>query len=242
MITEETSTIAWGSNLLTYTIRRSARRKKTVALKVEPKGGVLVLAPADCPTDEIDDIVTRKAEWIMQKLQLLRETPAPAAPREFATGESVSYLGRQYHLRIDSSAPGEARLAGEWIHVPTPAGSLQGAYARAALIAWFQRQAAKRIKERVEFWRLRVGVPMPPVVIANQRKRWGSCNRHGAIRLNWRLVQAPMRLIDYVVVHELVHILHQNHSREYWQAVGRVLPDYEKRREELKRLGGDFFW
>ncbi len=242
MNAEETSTIAWGSNLLTYTIRRSARRKKTVALKVEPKGTLVVLAPADCPTDEIDDIVTRKAEWVMQKLQHLREMPSAAAPREFVTGESVSYLGQQYRLKIDSSAVGEARLVGEWIHVPVPDGSLKEAYARAALIGWFQRQAAKRIRERVEFWRLRVGVSMPSVVIANQKKRWGSCNRHGAIRLNWRLVQAPMRLIDYVVVHELVHILHQNHSREFWQETGRVLPDYKERREELKRLGGDFFW
>ena len=78
---------------------------------------------------------------------------------------------------------------------------------------------------------------MPRVIVADQQKRWGSCNHRGTIRLNWRIIQAPMRLIDYVVVHELVHLLHRGHGRDYWQAVGRVMPDYERRREELRQCG-----
>ena len=101
-------------------------------------------------------------------------------------------------------------------------------HVRAALVAWFRRHAAERLPERVAAWRAKAGVGMPHVVIADQQKRWGSCDRNGTIRLNWRIIQAPMRLVDYVVVHELVHLRHPGHGREYWQAVGRVLPDYER--------------
>ena len=83
---------------------------------------------------------------------------------------------------------------------------------------------------------------MPRVVIADQQKRWGSCNRNGIIRLNWRIIQAPMRLVDYVVVHELVHLRHGGHGRDYWKAVGRVMPDYERRREDLRQRGVDLAW
>ena len=86
------------------------------------------------------------------------------------------------------------------------------------------------------------GGPMPRVVIANQQKRWGSCDQNGTIRLNWRIIQAPMRLVDYVVVHELVHLRHRGHGRDYWQAVGRVMPDYERRREDLKQRGVSLAW
>ena len=81
-----------------------------------------------------------------------------------------------------------------------------------------------------------LGTPVPRVIVADQQKRWGSCNQRGTIRLNWRIIQAPMRLIDYVVVHELVHLRHRGHGRDYWQAIGRVMPDYERRREELRQV------
>ena len=91
-------------------------------------------------------------------------------------------------------------------------------------------------------WRPKAGVPLPRVIVAKQRRRWGSCDQRGTIRLNWRIIQAPMRLVDYVVVHELVHLRHRGHGRDYWQAVGRVMPDYERRREDLTRYGPSFSW
>ena len=135
-----------------------------------------------------------------------------------------------------------AKLRGGWLHVPAPAGVEQAAHVRAALVAWLRRHAAARLPERVEAWRAKAGVAMPRVVVADQRKRWGSCDRSGTIHLNWRIIQAPMRLVDYVVVHELVHLRHRGHGRDYWRAVGRVMPDYERRREELRRYGAGLAW
>ncbi len=81
---------------------------------------------------------------------------------------------------------------------------------------------------------------MPRVVIVDQQKPWGSCDRHGTIRLNWRIIQAPMHLDDYVIVHELVHLRYRGHGPDYWHALGCNMPDYERRREELRRRGNGF--
>ena len=86
------------------------------------------------------------------------------------------------------------------------------------------------------------GVKMPRVVISDQRRRWGNSDRSGTIRLNWRIIQAPMRLVDYVVVHELVHLRHRAHGRRYWRALGRVMPDYARRREDLRQRGVELAW
>ena len=91
-------------------------------------------------------------------------------------------------------------------------------------IAWFRRHASERLLEPVEAWRSKVGVAMPPVVVSDQQKRWGTCDRNGTIRLNWRIMQTPMRLIDYVVVHELVHLRHRGHDRGYANAASIESP------------------
>ena len=186
----------------------------------------------------------RKAAWIVQRLRHVQSHDPSPPPREFVSGESVQYLGRHYRLKVHSNETGEAKLRGGWLHVPAPApvGREQTLRVRAALVSWFRRHAAERLPERVEAWRAKAGVEMPRVVIADQQKRWGSCDRNGTVRLNWRIIQAPMRLVDYVVVHELVHLRHRGHGHDYWQALGRVMPDYERRREDLRQRGGGLAW
>ena len=242
MTATETSEVIWGGTQLPYTIRRSARRKKTVAVTVDPAGGVVLLAPEHLTPDELDGIVARRAEWIVRRLRHAESHGPLPSPREFVSGESVRYLGRHYRLKVQPHASGEAKLHGGWLHVPAPEGARQTVQIRDAVITWFRRHAAKRLPERVAAWRARAGVPMPPVLISNQQKRWGSCDRNGTIRINWRIIQAPMRLVDYVVVHELVHLRHRGHGRDYWQALGRVMPDYERRREDLRRCGAGLAW
>ena len=242
MTSTETSAITWGETQVVYTIRRSARRKKTVAVTVDPTGGVLLVAPEHFATSRLDAVVRRKAAWIVQRLRRVQSHDPPLSPREFVSGESVLYLGRHYRLKVHPNESGDAKLRGSWLHVSVPAGALQTAHVRAALVSWLRRHAAERLPERVEAWRPKAGVAMPPVIIADQQKRWGSCDRTGTIRLNWRIIQAPMRLVDYVVVHELVHLRHRGHGRDYWQAVGRVMPDYERRRDDLRQRGVEWAW
>ena len=238
----ETSAITWGDTRLPYAIRRSGRRKKTVAVTVDPSGEVLLVAPEHFSIGRLDAVVRRKAAWIVQRRRRVQSHDPPPAPREFVSGETVLYLGRHYRLKVHANGIGEARLRGGWLHVPAPAGAQQTAHVRAALVSWLRGHAAERLPERVAAWRLRAGVAMPRVVIADQQKRWGSCDRNGTIRFNWRIIQAPMRLVDYVVVHELVHLQYRGHGRDYWQALGRVMPDYERRREDLRQRGSELAW
>ena len=238
----ETSAITWGDTRVEYAIRRSARRKKTVAVTVDPAGGVLLVAPEHFTTSRLDAVVRRKAAWIVQRRRHVEAHDPPLSPREFVSGESVLYLGRHYRLKVHRRETGDAKLRGGWLHVPAPAGAGQTAAVRSALVTWLRRHAAERLPERVAAWRAKAGVAMPRVVIADQQKRWGSCDRNGTIRLNWRIIQAPMRLVDYVVVHELVHLRHRGHGRDYWQALGKIMPDYERRREDLRQRGVGLAW
>ena len=242
MTVPERSVVSWGNTQMPYTIRRSTRRRKTVTVSVDSHGDVLLAAPTDFPTPELDAMVRRKAVWIEKQIRRVKSQDAPPGQREFVSGESVLYLGRHYRLRVCPHSRGPAKLQGRWLQVPAGADEGHPDLVRTALIAWFRLRAEERLPERVDAWYARVGVPMPPVLVANQRRRWGSCDRHGTIRLNWRIVQAPMRLVDYVVVHELAHLRHHGHGRDYWQAVECVLPDYERRRKELRTLGNRLIW
>ncbi|MDP6374107.1 MAG: SprT family zinc-dependent metalloprotease [Vicinamibacterales bacterium] len=242
MTTPETSAITFGDTRVPYTIRRSTRRRKTVAVSVDPNEGVLLVAPAGLATTRLDSVVRQKARWIIRRLRQIQSNGTPLALREFVSGESVVYLGRHYRLKVAPHGTVEAKLRGGWLHVAVPRGSRDTALIRQAVVSWFRQHAAERFPERVEAWRRKVGVPMPRVMTVEQRKRWGSCDQRGTIRLNWRIIQAPMRLVDYVVVHELVHLRYRGHGRDYWQALGKVMPDYERRREELRRLGSRLAW
>ena len=179
MTATETSAVAWGGTNLPYTIRRSARRKKTVAVTVDPSGAVLLVAPEHLTTEELDGIVSRKAEWIVRRLRRAESHGPSLAPREFVSGESVLYLVRHYRLKVHSKECGDAKLRGGWLHVSAPAGPQQTALVRDAVVAWFRCHAAKRLPERVAAWRSKAGVQIPRVIVSNQQKRWGSCDRNG---------------------------------------------------------------
>jgi predicted metal-dependent hydrolase len=113
--------------------------------------------------------------------------------------------------------------------------------ARAALVDWYRRLAASRLPEDTARWAQKLGVAVPRVIVSEPEKRWGSCSK-GVVRLNWRILQAPVSLIDYVVAHEVTHLLHEDHSRTFWATLGRVMPDYEARKVRLRELGPSLVW
>ena len=174
-----------------------------------------------------------------------RETLPAERPREIVSGETCLYLGRQYRLRLRASP--EVRpltLRAGWLELPVPpsmAGPQQAAYARAALMDWYTKRAREHLPVWAEEWAQKAGVELRDVRIADQAKRWGSCSK-GVLRLNWRILQAPRRLVDYVVAHEVVHVLHEHHGAEFWAALGMLIPDYEARRERLRVLGRELVW
>jgi predicted metal-dependent hydrolase len=237
MMAIERSEVRFGLTAIPYVVRRSQRRG-TVSIAIDPSMGVLLTAPQATPIARLDRVVHDKARWIVERLR--RGPVERAAPREFVNGETFLYLGRQYRLKIASGAVTRVALTGGRLVVTVPVGS--AAAVRKAVAAWYRHHAAERLPERAAIWAEKMGVPVPVVLIRDQRRRWGSCDPKGNLRFNWRIGQAAMRLLDYVVAHELVHLAHRKHTAAFWSALGKVMPDYEARREALRGIGARLEW
>lgn len=242
----EENTVQWGTTTITYALRWSLARRKTVSIAVEPRGSVVVTAPRGTPEQRISEVVRSRAQWILGRVKATSDLPPAPPAREFVNGETFLYLGRQYRLKLVDGAPVHPlALRGGWLELPIP-GDLRrehrAPYARAALVDWYRRRATAKLPRIVAVWAPRVGVEPAKVAIAEQQKRWASCDRHGVLRLNWRIVQASTSLVEYVVAHELVHLLHPDHTREFWATLGRVMPDYDGRKRRLRDVGAGVGW
>ena len=239
----ERSAVQWGKTSIPYAIKRTSRRK-TVALTIEPAGKLIVSAPAGVATSKLDNVVHAKAHWVVTRLRQVQKLDAPT-PKEFVSGETFLYLGRQYRLKVLKSAEsGTATMERGFLHVPVDLslnGQDRAEQVRAAVIRWYSEHALERLQERVEWWSAKLEVSIPQVLIREQAKRWGSCSP-GVVRFNWRIIQAPMRLLDYVVAHELVHLLHPDHGKAFWSRLGRIMHDYQPRRTALSNIGSNFIW
>jgi predicted metal-dependent hydrolase len=239
----ERSLVQYGTTAIPYAIQRSNRRK-TVSIAIDPDRGVIVTAPTAAPIAKLDDVVHRKAAWVVERLRRHSSSPPPPPEKEFVSGASFLYLGRQYRLKVQPGAVErpDVRLLRGWLTVTLPDGRDGPSSVGKALVEWYRKHAGERVPERASQWAGKVGVAVPQVLVRDQRKRWASCDKAGVLRVNWRIIQAPMRLVDYVVAHELVHLVHPDHTPEFWARLGRAMPDYEGRRERLRQVGRGYEW
>ena len=235
----ESSVIRFGDTTIQYQVRRSGRRKKTVEITVDG-GGVQVAAPMATPESELRAIVRKRAPWILSHAS---ECMLEAAPKSFVSGETLPYLGRNVRMIVESgivSSP-EVRFDHWRFRIVVPQDISNGNRfdsVRRAVIAWYRDRAKERLTASVERWWPRLGSgEKSPVLIRDQRQRWGSCAPDGTLRFNWRAVMLKPALIEYVVAHELVHLTHRNHSRDFWGLMSNVLPDVQKRRKALREAG-----
>lgn len=235
----EQGQIRFGTTTISYTVLRSRRRRKTVEITLDPAEGVLVAAPLSTSCEAIRCIVAKRAGWIV------RHAPdAVLCPqrKRFVSGESLPYLGRQVQL-VAASAPARSVSVrfDHWSFQITVPDDLERDERRSAIeravTRWYQARAAERLGEQARRWGALSGCTPRAVLVRSQRQRWGSCGADGTLRLNWRIIMAPLALIDYVVVHELVHLRIRNHGSEFWTAVAGLMPDYRIRRARLKELG-----
>jgi predicted metal-dependent hydrolase len=217
--------------LVSYTIKRSARRR-AISILVDEEG-LRVGAPWDASHGSIERLLQKHASWIVRKLDEWQVRRAPI--RSWRDGEAFMLLGQPFTLRVAADAPA-VRLDGADL-VVGPSGAPAGTIAR-RVHEWMRSQALACFEERVEHYRRLLGVRERPVVrLSSARTRWGSCHVSGRIHLNWRLIQVPAHLLDYVVAHEVAHLIEMNHSARFWRTVERVVPDYAALRRELRREG-----
>jgi predicted metal-dependent hydrolase len=244
MTAMERSEIRWGTTAIPYVIRRSARRG-TVSVAVEPSGRVVLTAPLATPVARLDRVVRGKARWIVERARKSSGL-ARLADREFVSGETVLYLGRSYRLRVvEALNPRPACLERGWLVLTTPyplSSAERVDHVRSRLIAWYRAHAADRLTERVSYWSEQLRVQPRAVLLRDPERRWGSCDGSGTIRFSWRIIQAPPAVVDYIVIHELVHLIHRHHTPTFWALIGRVVPTYDSQRSRLRTLGPTMVW
>lgn len=246
MTSERNHCLEFGGEEISFHLERTSRRK-TVAISVG-FDGVRVLAPVDVSDKHVLDVVRKKGRWVLQKQEGYKELGTSIAAREFVSGETFHYLGRGYRLKV---VPDPEVLItrivrrGAHLVAPVPFGTdelVRRSSIRSGLRLWYQEQAKRHFPERVRLMAEQLGIKSPVTHVVDQSKRWGSCDARGHIRLNWRLIMAPLSLADYVIAHETCHVLEHNHSRRFWRSLEIIMPDYELRLRRLDRLGHLYFW
>jgi predicted metal-dependent hydrolase len=218
---------------LSYQIVRSSRRKK-LTITVERDRTVIVHAPASASEEAIKQIIESKRQWLFEKINHSQKYEAlPHAPgKEVVNGESVPYLGRDYLIEIAETKSGGVEFSRHFL-IP----AAQQAKRRKVLKEWYLSRAAETILPRANRHAKEMGVAYNEAKIVDNRYRWGSCTVKDHVHFNWRLIKAPMFVIDYVIVHELAHLLEANHTPRFWNIVRARVVCADKAKTWLKEHG-----
>jgi hypothetical protein len=203
-------------------------RRRTIALIVTPEARVIVRAPLKAPAAVIDDFVRKQQGWIKKKIGEMKGR-AQAPVHAYEEGEIFWFLGREYPLHIVDNAGTQIQRT-DLLCVPR---TLMPDI-RSRIQCWYREEAHKEIHSRCMWFSMMTGYSPASVRITDARQRWGSCTCRGGLNFSWRLIQAPLSIVDYVIVHELVHLRQPDHSRKFWAKVEALMPDYQRRREWLR--------
>jgi len=223
--------LALGNASVPFELRRS-RRRRTLGLTVTTTQ-VRIHAPSWTPRAEIEHYVAQQQVWLQRTwARVQAQLPAVA----HAEPTQLMYLGHELALKLHVSLFTEVRRAGHVLHVYSP-----GSDQMETLRNWLRAQAGKILAWRMDRIARTQGLIPKQFALSNAQTQWGSCTRSGHVRLNWRLIQAPLALIDYVAAHELAHLVHLNHSPKFWALVARLCPDALSRRATLQKMSISLF-
>jgi hypothetical protein len=212
---------------------RRSRRRRTLGLTVTARE-VRIHAPSWTPRAEIERYVLQQRDWLHRAWARL-QARVPQTPADALT--EVRYLGRALRLDIRASLFVGVRRQGDTLRVHAPLDVDVVALVR----AWLHAQATRLLAWRLARIARKLGRAPSRFALSNAQTQWGSCTRRGHVRLNWRLVQAPLSLIDYVAAHELAHLVHLDHSPRFWAQVAELCPDALARRAELRTMSHSLF-
>jgi predicted metal-dependent hydrolase len=227
--------VNYGGALIEFELVRADRA--TLEIAVLPDGAVVVKAPTDALEDEVLPRVARRSRWILKQQRYFAQFQPRTPPRRYVGGETHLYLGRQYRLAIEVEDVETVKLVSGWFRVTLPQARLSSENVRGLLEGWYAQKARQRLPERLEqCWQVfpRAGLDQPALRIRRMRTRWGSLSNAGTLSLHPDLVQAPRECIDYVIMHELCHLVHPDHGPGFRRLLERVLPDWERRKTQLE--------
>lgn len=227
--------LEFGKTTIRY--RLSYSKRETLAIHVHPDLSVSVDAPEDSDFKDIEPRIRKRAAWILRHQENFRRYSVEFPPRQYVSGEAHRFLGQQYRLKVIQN-----KLMRESVEVDrdqiiaTVQDKANRKRTKNLVMGWYRQQAAEILADRVHAWLPhfeKYGISKPRVVVRQMRLRWGSCTAKGLITLNLKLVMVPKQLIDYVIVHELCHLVEHNHASAFYALMSKIMPDWERRKEKL---------
>ena len=216
-------------------VRLTRRARQSVGIRIRD-GEVELIAPPAVSMAYLQDVLQQKRSWIAQHLARYRAEQGERA----STQGMVMLAGEHYRLQHGEARRHQATIQGDVLCLAGPMLE-QPARLAASVVGFLQKEARRRFASRLQHWSPRAARPLSGWGLSSARTRWGSCTGKGVVRLNWRLVQAPEPVLDYVIAHELAHLLHMNHSTAFWAEVERLYPGWQPERQWLKQHGESLF-
>ncbi len=227
--------LTYGTTVIPFSIKYSDR--KTMAISVYPDRRVEVTSPLKAPIDKVIAKVEKRASWILKKISMYSRRHIFLRKHEWVSGESIYYLGRQYRLKVVQGNP-EIKLAGKFLIVSVK-DKRKPKLIKELVESWYRRQAKIKytdVLKKNEPILIKEKIKMNQLMIRKFEKRWGSCSDKGNIILNIDLVKTPVDCINYVVVHELCHLKHLNHNRNFYRTLERHIPEWRKTKAKLEHF------
>jgi predicted metal-dependent hydrolase len=222
-----------------YILQRSHR--KTLCITIERDGTITVKAPAEIKAIDIERFVVGKGIWIHQKLLKKKSQHQEKPQREFVNGQGFLYLGKSYRLKLVDDErkikPGAKPIRLWQGYFELPKNKLP--QARELFIFWYKKQTKEQLKSRIPLYDKRIGIAVKDFRVLDLGNRWASCSRSSFINFNWRAVMAPIWVFDYMLVHEMAHLVEKGHTKKFWQIVSRIIPNHEELALWLKENGPD---
>ncbi len=225
--------LEYGSRKISYHLE--FKKRKTLGIAVKPDMEVLVKAPEGTPLERIEEKLEKRAQWIFRQQSYFLQFYPKMREKQYRGGESHFYLGRQYRLRVTIAKKNEVRFTGREIIVShTPKTTV-----KSVLKSWYRLRAKEKFAEIAEPWIQQFeqyGTQPDCLLIQEMPTRWGSCTAKGRIILNPELIKAPKPCIEYVIIHELCHLIHKHHTYSFFQLQAAVMPDWEKWKNKLETI------
>lgn len=225
--------IEYGRETIRYEVRFLPTRR-TLGIEVHPDQRVVIRAPVGCTEDVIADRVRKRASWISRQIADFRRYSPRTPQRQYVSGETHLYLGRQYRLKVGAGETASVRMTRGQLCVTMP-GIPDPERVKTMLHRWYLDHARRVFSEVLDQCLIRFkGHPRPRLIVRAMQSRWGSLSQTGSMTLNVNLVRAPRACIEYVVTHELCHLRHRDHDASFFNLLGRVMPDWEQRKQKLE--------
>lgn len=222
-------------NDLTFQLRESKQRR-TLEIIVDRDGALVLATPPAAPAETLERFVDRNLEWVYTKLAEKQAQARPRSPREYVSGEGFLYLGRSHRLKVVDAADDQAPLRlyrghFELLRDGAPSG-------REHFVRWYTLRLRPILDRHIEALMHRVGAEPRAVRVQDLGYHWGSSDRRGQLYFHWRVAMLPQRIIEYLVTHELTHLIEPGHTDTFWERVQRIVPDYVERQRWLACHGG----